>query len=139
VPLVFFLLLFLPAALVSALVLVLLDRRRRDAANTCDQIVDAVLQRLEERSRNAPGVDRRDRLLLELLRQIRGSTVVAGIERARNAVALAREGYGQPALECRPRGGFVSGAAPAAGEDERGRERRAQITLSRSGLPPLQA
>ena len=111
----------------------------RDAADASGEAVDPIEQRLLEDARHASGVDRLDRLLPELPGKGERTALVAGVEDARDLVAAVGERYRKLTGKSRRGSDVAFAVAPAARKAERGRQGRAQVTRSRSGLPPLQA
>ena len=124
----------------ATLVLAALVRlRRRNASDSRDQIVRRRSKVFLEGGGHASRVDRGERFLLQLLREARGSTGIAGGESLCDLVTSRRKRGRNGGRKLRRRGGPRSRAAPAAGETDRGRQGRDQVRTSRSGLPPLQA
>src|SRR2546425_4340622 len=115
----------LPAVLAVALAFLFplpVVLRRSCALDPADEVVRGAGERLLERRRHATLVDRRNRLLLQLLRGCECAAVVTGCELARDVVASRRE-----LLRERPRklglwrcGAARRGAAARAGGCSRG-------------------
>src|SRR5207249_300140 len=124
--------------LASPLALSVLFRWRR-ALNSSDKVPDRRGELLLERARDPTLVDALDRLVLQAASLVECAARITGVEGRGDLVAPRRKLRRDQRGKLRPRSGAVFGSAPAAGEEQRGRQGRAQLTPSRSDLPPLQA